>query len=58
MSQTATNLITALIGQVVSLGLAAFALQYAQKKLEKFEDMERRLQRLENREEMRKELGK
>jgi hypothetical protein len=57
MSQTLTNIITALAGQVVSVGLAAFVYQYVQKRLEKIDDVDRRVQRLENRDELRKELG-
>lgn len=57
MSQTTINIITALFGQVTSFGLAAFAWQYFQERNKKIDDQERRLQRLENREEMRKELG-
>ncbi|MEZ0607838.1 hypothetical protein ACAW74_04940 [Fibrella sp. WM1] len=58
MSQNAINIITALIGQATSIGLAAFAWQYVQERNKKIDDLERRLQRLENREELRKELGK
>jgi hypothetical protein len=57
MSQTLTNIITTLAGQVISFGLAAFFWQYVQKKLEKIDDVDRRVHRLENRDEMRKELG-
>lgn len=57
MSQTLTNIITTLAGQVVSFGLAAFFWQYIQDRLKKIDDVDRRVYRLENREEMRKELG-
>ncbi len=57
MSQTLTNIITTLAGQVVSFGLAAFFWQYIQDRLKKIEEVDRRVQRLENRDEMRKELG-
>ncbi|MCK8492885.1 hypothetical protein M0L20_13540 [Spirosoma sp. RP8] len=57
MSQTLTNIITSLAGQVVSFGLAAFAWQYIQERLKKIEDVDRRVYRLETREEQRKELG-
>lgn len=57
MSKTVTSIITTLAGQVVSFGLAAFFWQYVQKKLEKIDDVDRRVFRLENRDEQRKELG-
>lgn len=55
MSQTLTNIITTLAGQAVSFGLAAFLWQYIQDRLKKIEDVDRRVFRLENREELRKE---
>ncbi len=57
MSQNLTNLIATLAGQALSMGLAAFIWQFFQKKLEKIQDLERRLHRLEVREEMRREFG-
>lgn len=61
MSQTLTNILTSLAGQALSLGLAAFfgqyAWQYAQDRFKKIDELERRLHRLECREEMRKDLG-
>ncbi|GAB3886107.1 hypothetical protein [Spirosoma agri] len=57
MTPTVTNIITTLAGQVVSFGLAAFAWQYVQERLKKIDDVDRRVHRLENRDEMRKELG-
>lgn len=57
MSPSLTNLITTIAGQALSLGLAAFFWQYVQKKLEKIDEIDRRLHRLENRDELRKELG-
>ncbi|WP_019986281.1 hypothetical protein [Rudanella lutea] len=58
MSQTLINVITTIAGQVVSFGLAAFFWQYIQKKLEKIDDVDvdRRVFRMETREEIRKEL--
>lgn len=57
MSQTLTNIITTLAGQAVSFGLAAFFWQYIQDRFKKIEEVDRRLARLENREELRKELN-
>lgn len=57
MSQTLTNIITTLAGQAVSFGLAAFFWQFIQKKLEKIDEVDRRVHRLENRDEMRREFG-
>lgn len=56
-SQTLTNILTTLAGQAVSFGLAAFFWQYVQKKLEKIDDVDKRVHRLENRDEMRKDFG-
>lgn len=56
MSPNLTNIITALAGQALSFGLAAFFWQYIQKKLEKIDDVDRRVFRLESRDELRKEL--
>ncbi|GAB3803480.1 hypothetical protein GCM10028819_33470 [Spirosoma humi] len=61
MSQTLINIITSLAGQALSLGLAAFfgqyVWQYVQGLLKKVDDLERRVHRLECRDELRKELG-
>lgn len=53
MNPTA-SLITTLLGQLVSFGLGAFLLQYVQKKLDKIDDIDKRVTRLETRDEMRK----
>jgi len=57
MSQTLTNIVTTLAGQVVSFGLAAFFWQYIQERLKKIDEVDRRVHRIETREELRKELG-
>ncbi len=57
MSQSLITFLTNLAGQAVQVGLAAFFWQYVQKKLEKIDDVDRRVHRLENRDEMRKDLG-
>ena len=57
MSQTLTNIITALAGQALSFGLAAFFWQYMQERFKKIDEVDRRIHRLECRDEMRKELG-
>ncbi len=56
-SQTLTNILTTLAGQAVSFGLAAFFWQYIQERNKKLDDVDRRVHRLENRDEMRKDLG-
>ncbi|CCH00316.1 hypothetical protein FAES_2307 [Fibrella aestuarina BUZ 2] len=56
MLEKYSNLIATLTGQVVSFGLAAFAWQYFQERLKKIDDVDRRVYRLEIREEQRKEL--
>ncbi len=57
MSQSLITFLTNLAGQAVQVGLAAFFWQYVQKKLEKIDDVDKRVNRLENRDEMRKDLG-
>lgn len=57
MSQTLTNIITTLAGQVVSFGLAAFFWQYIQERLKKIDEVDRRVYRMELKEDIRKELG-
>lgn len=57
MSQTLTNIITALAGQASIVGLAAFFWQYIQERLKKIEELDRRTYRLELRDEMRKEAS-
>lgn len=51
-------LLTSILNQALSLGLAAFFWQYVQKKLEKVDELEKRILKMETREEVKKELGK